>query len=246
VDLVSAGAAAALTAGAALAVGLARVLRPGARAAAAVAGWVAVTLVMAAGGAAARATTLRAVRVADPSAEVLDVVVSPLPANPVCATVITVERAGATYRVATARVSAAPSVTPAARCGARGGAGPAFRPSSRRSTSAVRWDGEWTAPSADIATLARESCPARAALRFLRVPVWRAVDESTVLLGDARYGDGSGAGFTDLRVPRRSARCPDGGPTVDAAAGGPARALALMRRPRTRRRGVLTRGSSRR
>jgi inner membrane protein len=108
VDLVSAGAAAALTAGAALAVGLARVLRPGARAAAAVAGWVAVTLVMAAGGAAARATTLRAVRVADPSAEVLDVVVSPLPANPVCATVITVERAGATYRVATARVSAAP------------------------------------------------------------------------------------------------------------------------------------------
>ncbi|MGZ8455124.1 MAG: metal-dependent hydrolase [Gemmatirosa sp.] len=212
VALVSTGAAAALTVGAVLSVALARVLRPGARAAAAVAGWIAVTLVMTAGAAAARATTVRAVRDADPSAEVLDVVVTPLPANPVCTTVITIERSGPTYRVVTARVSGAPSLTEVSRCGARDGAGPMFRASPRRSTAAVQWDTEWTAPHAELAALARESCPALAALRFIRVPAWRAVDDSTVMLGDVRYGGGSGNGFSDVTVPRRSATCPDAVP----------------------------------
>jgi hypothetical protein len=81
-------------------------------------------------------------------------------------------------------------------------------PSTRRSTSAIHWDGEWRAPSGELATLARESCPALAALRFIRVPIWRAVGDSIVLLGDVRYGGGSGSGFTDVRVPRWSATCP--------------------------------------
>lgn len=212
VDLVSTGAAAALTAGAALSIVLARVLRPGARAAAAVVAWVAVTLLMAAGTATAREATVRAVRDANPAAELLEVVVSPLPANPVCTTVITVERSGAIYRVATGRASAAPSVVDASRCGARDRSGPMFEASTRRSTSAVHWDSEWTAPVAELAILARESCPALAALRFIRVPAWRAVDDSTVMLGDVRYGGASGSGFSDVRVPRRSAACPDAVP----------------------------------
>jgi inner membrane protein len=208
VELVSTGAAAALTAGAVLSVLLARVLRPGPRAAAAVAAWVVVTLVMAAATATTRQSVLGAVSEADPTAAVLDVVVTPLPANAVCTSVITVERSGPTYRVATARVSAAPWVTESARCGARDRAGPTFRASSRRSTPAVRWDAEWTAPQAELAALARESCPALAALRFIRVPAWHAVDDSTVMLGDVRYGGGSGSGFSDVTVPRRSATCP--------------------------------------
>jgi hypothetical protein len=162
--------------------------------------------------AAGTAAPTRAVREADPAAAVLDVVVTPLPANAVCTTVITVERSGPTYRVATARVSAAPWVTEAARCGARDRAGPAFRASPRRSTPAVRWDAEWTATRAELAALARESCPALAALRFIRVPAWRAVGDSTVMLGDVRYGGGSGSGFSDVTVPRRSAACPDAVP----------------------------------
>jgi inner membrane protein len=212
VDQVTTGAAIVLTAGAALSVGLARALRPAPRIAAAIALWVAVTLTMAAGAAAARGTVVRAVRDADPSAEVLDVVVTPQPANPLCTTAITVERSGATYRVATARVSGAPSLADVSGCGGRDGAGPMFRASARRSTAAVQWDTEWTAPHAELATLARESCPALAALRFIRVPAWRALDDSTVMLGDVRYGGGSGNGFSDVRVPRRSAACPDAVP----------------------------------
>jgi inner membrane protein len=211
VPLVSSGAAIALTVGAMVAVGLARVLSPRVRAAAAGASWVAVTLVMATGAAKARGTALQAAREADPAAEVLDVVVSPLPANAVCMTAITVERSGATYRVATARVSAAPSVTDASRCGVRGSADATLQPSARRSTTTVQWDSEWTATHAELATLARESCPALAALRFIRVPAWRAVSDSFVLIGDVRYG-GAASGFSSVRVPRRSAACPNSVP----------------------------------
>jgi inner membrane protein len=183
------------------------VLQPGARAGAAVAAWIAVTLVFAAGSARARATMLRAVHEANPLVDVLDIVVSPLPANPVCMSAIAVERSALSYIVATARVSAVPSLVEAARCGARQAASALMTPSRREATSALQWDGEWTAPSAEIIALALESCPALAALRFIRVPIWREDGDSTVLLGDVRFGGGSGNGFTDVRVPRRSSTC---------------------------------------
>lgn len=208
VDLVSRGAAAALTAGAVFFVVLALVLQPGARASAAVACWIAVTLIFAAGSARARATMLRAVHEANPAVDVLDIVVSPLPANPLCVSAIAVERSAVSYIVATARVSTVPSLVEAARCDARQASSAIMTPSTRGSTSALYWDGEWTAPSAELITLARESCPAHAALRFIRVPIWRAVSDSTVLLGDVRYGGGSGNGFTDVLVARRSVTCP--------------------------------------
>jgi inner membrane protein len=208
VDQVSAGAAASLTAGVVLSVALAFLLGPAARSTAAILGWFGVTFVMAAGAAKARNIALRAAHASNPAAEVLDVVVSPLPANAVCMTVIMVERAGTDYRVATARVSAAPSIAEASRCGARSGAGAIFQPSMRTSTRAVQWDAEWSAPIADLATLASESCPALAALRFIRVPAWQSKGAAAVLLGDLRYGGGSGNSFSDVSVPRQSSVCP--------------------------------------
>ena len=208
VAVVSTGAATALTAGALLSIAVARFLRPGPRVATSVAGWVAVTLVMAAGSATARATAIRAVHAADPATELLDVVVSPLPANAVCMSVITVERSGVAYRVVTARVSSAPSITAASQCGTQQRASGILRTSPRPSTAALQWDGEWTAPSGELEMLARGNCTARAALRFIRVPIWRDVDDSTFMLGDLRYGDASGGGFTDVMVARHPAVCP--------------------------------------
>jgi len=207
VSAVSAGAAIALTVGAALSIGLARALRADGRILVAIASWVAVTVVMAVGSAKARAAVLRATRALDPAAEVLDVVMSPMPANAVCMSAITVERSGPTYRVATARVSSAPSVVPASRCGQRASVGSSLGRSTRPSTPAVHWGGEWAGPSQELEALVRESCPALAAMRFIRVPIWRAVGDSTALLGDVRYG-GGGGGFADVHVPRRSAACP--------------------------------------
>lgn len=212
VELVSTGAATVLTVGAVLSIVLARVLGRGRRVAVAAAGWIAVMLLMAAGAAVARDVAVRAVRASDPMAELLDVVVTPMPANPVCTSVITVERAGESYRVVRARVSGAPSLVDASGCGIPDEGGAVFRPSSRRSTPAVRWDTEWTAPRAELAAMARASCPVMAALRFIRVPIWHPVSDSTIMLGDARFGSASGNGFTDLLVPRRSAVCPDAVP----------------------------------
>lgn len=208
VDLVSRGAAIALTFGAVTSIVLARVLRPRPRVAFAIVAWIAVTLVMATGSAAAREATSGALRALDPAAELLDIVVTPLPGNAVCMAVITVERSGATYRVATARVSSVPAITTARNCGSRAREGGVLRPSQRPSTATVQWDEEWAAPGAELGTLARESCRALAALRFIRVPAWRTVNDSTVTLGDVRFGAVSGSGFTDVSVPRRSAKCP--------------------------------------
>lgn len=212
VSFVSTGTAIALTAGSVISIFVSRALLPGPRAGMAVAGWVLVTLVMAAGATAARLATLQAMRSADMTSQILDVVVSPLPANPFCASVITVERSRRSYRVMTARVSAAPNMTPASLCRSRDDAAPAFVKSSRPSTAAVQWDREWSAPAIELRVLARESCPARAALRFLRVPVWIATRDSSMILGDARYGGGSGSSFSDVTVPSRSAACPAGIP----------------------------------
>ncbi len=207
-DFVSRGAAGALTMGAVLFLVLALMMRPGPRVVAAVAGWIAVTLIFTAGSAEARATMRRAVHEANPEAELLDIVVSPLPANPACASVISVERLGVSYHVTTTRVSAVPTLVDASSCGGRQGASAMLAPSARPSTSAVHWDGEWTAPSAELATLVHASCPAAAAMRFIRVPIWRVIVDSSVVLGDVRFGGGSGSSFSDVKVPQRSATCP--------------------------------------
>lgn len=208
IGMVATGAAAALTVGAVLSVVLTFVLDRDARIVAAVGSWIAVTLVFTLGAAKARTTVRQAMHEADPQAEILDIVISPLPANPMCASGIVVQRSGPKYHVATTLVSAAPSIVAAENCGGRPEASAMLVPSTRPSTPALQWDAEWTAPSAELATLARESCYALAALRFIRVPIWRALSDSTALLGDVRYGGGAGNSFTDVRVPRRSAECP--------------------------------------
>ena len=208
VPLVSKGAAAALTVGAATFGVLAYLLFPGARASSAVLGWVAVTLIMASGAASARANTLDALRRIESRLEILDIVVSPLPANPVCMSVITVERSGATYRAVTARVSAVPSLVHAARCGSRDATGSSIAASTRQSSSAVQWDDEFTGEYAELATLARESCTALAAMRFIRVPIWRPAGDSVFRLGDLRYGGASGNGFANVLARLGETRCP--------------------------------------
>ena len=213
-SMVGVGAASALTAGAILSVLLARTLGADARVSAAFAGWLAVTGAMGAGAATARGAATRAVHALDPTAELLDVVVSPLPANAVCMSVIVVERDGATYRVVTARASAIPRIADAARCGTARGTATVFRASSRPSTRALHWDSEWSAPVAELAGLARESCVARAALRFIRVPAWSFAGDSTAHLGDVRFGGGGGGGFSDVTVKRGEARCDVNAPWV--------------------------------
>jgi inner membrane protein len=207
VDFVSPGTAIALTGGSIAAILTARALSPGRRVATAVTAWIVATCVMAAGARIARASVLHEALAANPSGEILDVVVTPLPGNPLCVSAMTVERTMNTYRVVTVRASAAPALVAATDCRTRSDAGGAFKVSTRESSRRVFWEREWTADAGELITLAGESCRAAAALRFLRVPIWRRADDSTVVLGDARFGDGSGNSFSDERVRRHSPDC---------------------------------------
>jgi inner membrane protein len=211
VALVPWGAALALTLGAALTLALAWRLPPPARAAAALAGWAAVTLAFVAGSRAVRREAIAAAAVAEPGlpggpARLVDVVVTTAPANPLCAAVIVVEARDDRYRVATARVAALPTLLPAQRCGPPRGASPALAPSPRQSTPAVLWEGEWDAPLAELVALARDQCEVAAMLRFVRVPVWAPAGPGALDVGDLRYA--GGGNFAELRVAARPARCP--------------------------------------
>ena len=139
-----------------------------------------------------------------------DIVVTPAPGNPFCYDVLTVEADGTRYRVSTARVAPFPRVRTAASCPSsiRGGR-EAMAPASRAPTDMVHWEREWSAPQEELVALATTNCEVAAALRFIRVPVWRREPDGTIALTDLRY---AGAGFTDVTTPARPAACPDGVP----------------------------------
>jgi inner membrane protein len=167
VALVTRGAAVALTLGAVCALLLTWRLPPAARPAAALGAWLVVELVFATG------TRLARARLAPVAAA--DVVITPGPTNPLCATALLVERDGrggaARYRLTTASVAALPTLVPVARCAAPPtGATLVMRPAVRPRLAGVAWGDSWEAPLAELATLARTSCQAAAALRFLRSP----------------------------------------------------------------------------
>lgn len=219
VALVPFGAALALTAGAALSVAVARRLAPGARAAAGVGGWLGVELAFFAGTGAARRQLEAAARASDPAAQLADLVVTPGPANPLCATAFVVEAAGperSRYRVTTAWAAAAPTLVSAARCAtgerARTVGSLPMAPSPRPSTTAVRWDRTWEAPVAELVALGRDNCQVAALLRFARVPFWLPVGPDTLHVGDLRYDREPGPGFAEFLMPVRPARCPSGVP----------------------------------
>jgi inner membrane protein len=205
------GAFVALVAGAALMVLGTRRMGPRRRPWLAVGAWAFVTLVMAFAARTARLYATRTLSIDDSAVQLMDMVVSPAPANPLCASVLSVELSGDRYRLLMARVSTAPSVIRASRCTARNPVTSPFRASTRPSSAAVHWEAEWSAPAAELAQLARNSCPARAALQFMRAPLWQNVDSTRVLLSDARFGT-SGNGFAEVTVPRHSGSCSDGGP----------------------------------
>ncbi|MHB1222687.1 MAG: metal-dependent hydrolase [Gemmatimonadaceae bacterium] len=191
--------------------------RPSRRVAYGLAAWAVVELSFFAGSHAAR----KVVRSAVGPATLRDVALTPAIGDPGCFRALVVEVDGAAYRVTEAAVAPFPALRPVARCAGAavdvgqdgqggGGGGDGTRPSARPATALVRWGGEWSAPRAELVTLARTNCEVAAALRFVRVPVWRRIADGGVRLSDLRFGDG---GFASITTASRPVRCP--GPVPD-------------------------------
>jgi inner membrane protein len=139
---------------------------------------------------------------------IVDTVLTPAPANPLCWQGIVVGRREDRYVLTVALVSVAPSLTPAERCGfGPTGVSLGMAASSERSTPAVHFQGEHHAPLAELRELARSNCHAGAFLRFARAPFWKDRG-ATVVLGDLRYDRDEAGGFAELEVPARSTACP--------------------------------------
>jgi inner membrane protein len=152
----------------------------------------------------ARASAERQIAEEHGSAALLDVIVSPVPATPVCfnALVLTLEADG--YVIRSADIAPLPAWFPAGYCapasrgqtaGLRAPDGAERRPSAGR----LLWRGELSAPARDLVQLARSSCQAHAFLRFARAPFWRTLSPRTVV-GDLRYDRDEALDFAEIEL----------------------------------------------
>lgn len=149
----------------------------------------------------------------------LDVALTPNVSNPLCYSGLVVDADSITVRVRAAIVAAFPRLRDAEACAE---AGPSLRTSLAPMTSAgapntlvqtrnsvnVQWmESEFRAPVGELAQLARANCVERAALEFIRIPVWRVLPDSTIDLADARFGAARGS-FAAVSAAPHPAKCP--------------------------------------
>jgi inner membrane protein len=145
--------------------------------------------------------------------DLLDVIVTPMPANPLCFMGFTVER-GRNYIARRMTVATWPTVFPTSKCpDAEERPTAPFSPSTAVDTSHVHWRGEYVAPLDALIGLYRDNCQAAALLRFLRVPYWVSGDADTLILGDLRYDRSPGLDFSDVRIERTPSSCPSAVPS---------------------------------
>jgi inner membrane protein len=144
-----------------------------------------------------------------PPLELVDTSLAPAPSNPFCWSAMSVGRQGDRYELLVATVALVPSLVSVDHC--------AVEPTGRSlalglphvaSTPSVRWDGEWTAPLADLSALFRANCEARAYLRWARLPFWFEARPGELFLGDIRYDRSQGLDFAETVGTSPPDTCP--------------------------------------
>jgi inner membrane protein len=212
-----------------------RLLRPGPALACGVALWGGITLLfLAAGRDAAREAEAYAMA-RFPRAQLLDHVLTPLPANPLCWELLLLQVEGERYSIRRAVLAIAPAAVPAAKCPYRSLQGPSLVPLTQvpdPGSPGLAWYGELDMPRASLAQLAATYCRAAAFLRFARAP-WESGHEPLPLIGDLRFASGSRRGFAEFGL-ERGAACPQlvpswEPPRSDLLRGAPAASAAVPR-----------------
>jgi inner membrane protein len=116
------------------------------------------------GGSQARAAVGGALAAQQPSLHVVDIATTPMPGNPLCWNALVVGEDGASYRVLSANVSAAPGVVDAAACPYDSDAQPTARVERMqvRSRADVHWHWSYAASLGSLRELAASDCRFRA------------------------------------------------------------------------------------
>jgi inner membrane protein len=162
--------------------------------------WSAITAMFLMAHALAARTVDEFVASTDPAAVLLDHILTPLPANPLCWEVILVQQRGEQYSLRRATLALAPQWLSAADCPNRDLDTLVSAPLHgvpARGTPQWQWFGEFRAARSELAQLQATRCEAAGYLRFARAPWWsKAVD--AVQLGDLRYDREPQAGFSEI------------------------------------------------
>jgi inner membrane protein len=155
----------------------------------------------------------------DPAFELVSLVATPLPANPLCWSVLAVGRVGTElaseeYVVQQASVSAWPAVWSASACPwlSTDTTAPLASPAPpRAAVPGIVWGREFRAPLGTLRRLVQGDCVARGFARFARVPFWIGDGQRVQLIGDLRYDRSRADEFAEIRLrPERPSeqRCP--------------------------------------
>jgi inner membrane protein len=145
-----------------------------------------------------------------PDARLIDRVLTPMPANPLCWEVMLVQTQGDSVVARRTMLALAPSLIPANGCMSRSLNIPSSAPLERvqvADSAELQWYGEIATGLDRLRQRVAADCEAAAAMRFIRVPWLAAVGEDTVL-GDLRYDREKELGFAEVALHDPPGPCP--------------------------------------
>lgn len=137
-----------------------------------------------------------------PKSTLVDRIVTPMPVNPACWSVILLHKEADNAVLRRAMLSLAPRWLAADQCPNRGRGREITAPLvpvPGVSSDRLKWYGQVSTPLERLATLASNHCEVAAALRFIRMP-WLANVEDGLVLGDLRYDHEKALGFTEIII----------------------------------------------
>ena len=145
-----------------------------------------------------------------PDSRLLDRVLTPMPANPLCWEVMLVQTQDEAAIARRAMLALAPSLIPADSCLSRSLNIPSSAPLKRvkaADTAELHWYGEIVTALDSLKNRVAMDCEAAAAMRFIRVPWLGTVGQVTVL-GDLRYDREKALGFAEVALHDPPGSCP--------------------------------------
>jgi inner membrane protein len=145
-----------------------------------------------------------------PGARLVDHVLTPMPANPLCWEVMLVQTQDHAVVARRTMLALAPALIPAGGCLSRSLNLPSSAPLRRvpaADSAELQWYGEIATELDRLKSRVATDCEAAAAMRFIRVPWLAAVGAETVL-GDLRYDREKSLGFAEVALHDPPGPCP--------------------------------------
>jgi inner membrane protein len=136
-----------------------------------------------------------------PDTTLLDVVLTPMPANPACWQVLLVDADAQYVHVRRAMLSIAPGVIESSECPRRGNveATASLAPVAAVSTPTIAWTGATATSREALIRAVEDDCDAAAFMRFARAP-WLIERDSKRILGDARFDFEPELSFAEIEL----------------------------------------------